>query len=67
MGLSDHPVGMERDCSSLLAKEWESVCELRRRAHGLRLAAWPGPGVSWQWGNRRSESWMPCPYKEDKL
>ena len=33
---TDEPVS-----SSLLAKEWERVHELRRRAHKLRLAAWP--------------------------
>ena len=33
---NDEPV-----TASLLAKEWEKVHELRRRAHKLRLAAWP--------------------------
>ena len=27
--------------ASLLAKEWEKIHELRRRAHKLRLAPWP--------------------------
>ena len=35
---------MERVTSSALAKEWESICEVRRRAHKLRLVSWPGCG-----------------------
>lgn len=34
-------VPMERTSASVLAQRWESVAELRRRAHKLRLAAWP--------------------------
>lgn len=30
---------MERVTSSALAKEWESICEVRRRAHKLRLVS----------------------------
>ena len=42
-------VPFERPCASLLAQKWESICEIRRRAHKLRLAAWPWVGAMRCW------------------